>query len=155
MINKICFDMDGTIADLYANPNWLPLLQAFDPTPYETAKVLVNMSLLARYIHKVQRMGVEVAIISWLSKESNAEYDKAVSDAKMRWLAQHLPSVQFDEIHIVPYGTPKSMFADKESILFDDELRNRQEWNEQGGYALPPELIFEIMKKVLENGERA
>ena len=152
MINKICFDMDGTIADLYANPNWLPLLRAFDPTPYETAKVLVNMSLLARYIHKVQQMGIEVVIISWLSKESNAEYDKAVSDAKLRWLAQHLPSVQFDEIHIVPYGTPKSMFADEESILFDDELRNRQEWSEQGGYALPPELIFEIMKEVLENG---
>ena len=33
----ICFDMDGTIADLYAVENWLPMLRAFDPTPYEVA----------------------------------------------------------------------------------------------------------------------
>ena len=43
-----CFDMDGTIADLYADPNWLPKLRAYDPTPYINAKPLVNMSRLAR-----------------------------------------------------------------------------------------------------------
>ena len=29
----ICFDMDGTIADLYGYPNWLKLLRKEDPWP--------------------------------------------------------------------------------------------------------------------------
>lgn len=33
MIKKIYFDMDGTIANLYAVEGWLPMLRAYDPTP--------------------------------------------------------------------------------------------------------------------------
>ena len=39
---RIWLDMDGTIADLYAVENWLPMLQAHNPTPYEQAKPLVS-----------------------------------------------------------------------------------------------------------------
>lgn len=138
-------DMDGTIANLYAVDGWLPKLRAFDPTPYAEAVPLVNMARLARYPHKAQRLGHKVGIISWLSKESNAEYDRAVVAAKMEWLSIHLPSVQFDEIKIVAYGTPKSeTVADAlTSVLFDDEERNRVEWK---GRAFMPNEIFEVFK---------
>ena len=33
-MNAIYFDMDGTIADLYNQPNWLKRLREFDPKPY-------------------------------------------------------------------------------------------------------------------------
>ena len=33
-MKMICFDMDGTIADLYAVPNWLDKLRAEDASPY-------------------------------------------------------------------------------------------------------------------------
>ena len=147
MNERIYFDMDGTIADLYADPNWLPKLRAYDPTPYANAKPLVNMSRLARYIHKAQANGYRVGIISWLSKESTAEYDRAVTLAKLEWLTAHLPSVQFDEIHIVAYGTPKREVIAEQmgAILFDDEERNRNEW---GGFAYEPSQIFEILKGV-------
>ena len=72
----INFDMDGTIADLYANPNWLPMLRAYDPTPYATAKPLLRLNALARRLNTLQRNGYKIAVISWLSKESTAEYDK-------------------------------------------------------------------------------
>ena len=39
MLKMICFDMDGTIADLYAVDNWLAKLRAEDETPYQEAKV--------------------------------------------------------------------------------------------------------------------
>ena len=118
----INFDMDGTIADLYANPNWLPMLRAFDPTPYETAKPLLRLNTLARKLNELQKAGYELAIISWLSKESNAEYDELVTATKMAWLAKHLPSVHWDRITIVPYGTPKQNFCNNPlDILFDDE----------------------------------
>jgi hypothetical protein len=147
MNERIYFDMDGTIADLYADPNWLPKLRAYDPTPYTNAKPLVNMSRLAHYIHKAQANGYRVGIISWLSKESTTEYDQAVTLAKLEWLTAHLPSVQFDEIHIVAYGTPKREVITEQigAILFDDEERNRNEW---GGFAYEPSQIFEILKGV-------
>ena len=76
------FDMDGTIANLYANPAWLEQLRAYDPTPYATAKPLVNMSRLARLIRQLQKQGHKVGVISWLSKCSTAEYDRKVTKAK-------------------------------------------------------------------------
>ena len=150
MANKINitinFDMDGTIADLYANPNWLPLLRAFDPTPYATAKPLLRLNVLARKLNELQKAGYELAIISWLSKESNAEYDEAVIATKMAWLAEHLPSVKWDRITIVPYGTPKQNFCNNPlDILFDDEERNRTNWT---GRAYDVKNIMEILREI-------
>ena len=146
MVKMICFDMDGTIADLYANPNWLPLLRAFDPTPYATAKPLLRLNVLARKLNELQKAGYELAIISWLSKESNTEYDEAVTATKMAWLAEHLPSVKWDRITIVPYGTPKQNFCNNPlDILFDDEERNRTNWT---GRAYDVKNIMEILREI-------
>jgi histidinol phosphatase-like enzyme len=142
----INFDMDGTIADLYSNPNWLALLRAFDPTPYETAKPLLHLASLARKLNALQKAGYRIAVISWLSKVSNDAYDEAVTIAKQNWLAQHLPSVHWDEIHIVPYGTPKEMFCGNPlDVLFDDEERNRTNWT---GRAYDVKNIMEILAEM-------
>lgn len=140
---QINFDMDGTIADLYAVEGWLPMLRAYDPTPYAQAKPLLNMSALARLLHKAQRLGYEIAIISWLSKTSNTEYDQAVINAKLEWLRVHLPSVEWNEIHIVAYGTPKHELCS--GVLFDDEEHNRNMWGE-GAYE--PKDILEFLRKL-------
>jgi len=143
-MRTIYFDMDGTIADLYGVNGWLDYLIAKDSTPYEIAKPLVRLSLLARYLNELQRKGYRIGIISWLAKNSNADFDKAVTEAKMKWLKTHLASVQFDEINIVAYGTPKEMFSkSKMDILFDDETPNREKWN---GEAFNEKMIFEILK---------
>ena len=70
MEKKIWFDMDGTIADLYGDPDWLAKLIAYNPEPYAKAMPLLNMSLLARYLNKLQKQGYEICIVSWLSKNS-------------------------------------------------------------------------------------
>ena len=128
-MNAIYLDMDGTIADLYAVPNWLKMLRAENPTPYIQAEPLVRLSALARHLNRLQRNGYIIGIISWGSKHATPEYDEAVAKAKNFWLNKHLPSVKFDEIHIVPYGTPKSTVAkEKNGYLFDDEENNRAEW---------------------------
>lgn len=143
-MRTIYFDMDGTIADLYGVNGWLDYLIAKDSTPYEIAKPLVRLSLLARYLNELQRKGYRIGIISWLAKNSNADFDKAVTEAKMKWLKIHLASVQFDEINIVAYGTPKEMFSKSNTdILFDDETPNREKWN---GEAFNEKMIFEILK---------
>ena len=143
-MRTIYFDMDGTIADLYGVNGWLDYLIAKDSTPYEIAKPLVRLSLLARYLNELQRKGYRIGIISWLAKNSNTDFDKAVTEAKMKWLKTHLASVQFDEINIVAYGTPKEMFSkSKMDILFDDETPNREKWI---GEAFNEKMIFEILK---------
>ena len=145
---KIWFDMDGTIADLYGVRGWLPMLEASDPTPYETAKPLVNMARLARYLNRLQKMGHEIGIISWTSKGGTDIYNGQVALAKMVWLHKHLPSVAWDSIKIVKYGMNKQT-ACGSGILFDDEKKNRETW---GAGAYKPERIFEVLKKVAERG---
>ena len=140
----IWFDMDGAIADLYGVDNWLEYLIAGDALPYEIAKPLLRLSALAKVLNNLQRKGYKIGIISWLAKNSTAEYDKAVAEAKEKWLRNHLASVIFDEINIVAYGTPKSTFAKSEDdILFDDEAPNRKEWT---GKAFDVDSIIEILK---------
>ena len=145
MNTTYCFDMDGTIADLYGVENWLDYLINEKPYPYEAAKPMVNMSRLARIIHRVQKRGDRVEIISWLSKNGTDHYNMAVTIAKLEWLKKHLPSVEFDDIHIVPYGTPKANVTHtyNYAVLFDDEKRNRDECHR--GMAYAPDKIFEIM----------
>lgn len=129
MAKTIWFDMDGTIADLYGVEGWLEMLIASDATPYEIAKPLLRLATLARTLNQLQRKGYKIGVISWLAKNSNAEYDKAVAAAKEKWLRNHLASVLFDEINIVAYGTPKQTFAKSDAdILFDDEEPNRKAW---------------------------
>ena len=146
---SINLDMDGTIADLYAVEGWLDMLENHNPTPYREAKPMMNMSLLSRYLRKAQAMGYEVNIVSWLSKSGNEAYNKAVTEAKLDWLHKHLRSVQFDKVVIVPYGTPKSTCVEnaKNGILFDDEHKNRAEWN---GISAEPSEIFEILKGLVK-----
>ena len=142
----INFDMDGTIANLYGVENWLDYLIAEDTTPYEVAIPLLRLSSLAKRINNLQRKGYELAIISWLSKNGSDEYNEAVIEAKLRWLAKHLPSVHWDYINIVPYGTPKQNFCESPlDILFDDEQRNRDNWT---GRAYDVENILEILKEI-------
>ena len=145
----IYLDMDGTIANLYAVENWLSMLRAFSPAPYEQAKVMVNMSQLARVLNKLQKQGWHIGIVSWLSKEPTREYDIVVAKAKYTWLYKHLPSVEFDEIKIVAHGTPKStavLYGG--GILFDDEQGNRKEWK---GQAYDEKNILEILKNLIKN----
>lgn len=143
---RICFDMDGTIADLYGVDGWLAMLINHDETPYREATTLVNMNSLARLLNKLQRMGHEIGIISWLAKDSTDDYDMRVREAKKAWLKRHLKSVHFDFIEIVQYGTDKNIVCkDSVDILFDDEERNRESWQ---GIAHNVHNIIETLKKI-------
>ena len=141
-MKKIWFDMDGTIADLYGVSGWLDYLLNSDPTPYAEAEPLLNMSLLARYLHKAQAKGWEIGIISWTSKNGTDLYNGEVALTKLTWLNQHLHSVTWDNIKIVAYGTNKREVCGG-GILFDDEDGNREAWGE-GAYE--PSQILNILK---------
>lgn len=147
MLNRVIyFDMDGTLCDFYGVEGWLDNLIAENPLPYEIAKPLHNLNALARRLNNLQKKGWKIGIVSWLAKNSTPNFDQKVTEAKKKWLEKHLASVNFDEINIVPYGTPKSTVANlKNGILFDDEENNLIEWEENGGWAFEPMKIFEAL----------
>jgi len=149
MMKAIYFDMDGTIADLYGVEGWEKALRAEDATPYKVAKPIGNMSLLARRLNALQKRGMTIGIISWNAMGATTAYEEAVKAEKLAWLAKHLPSVRWDEVHIVAYGITKhEVVANaKEAILFDDNLAIEFDWTENGGAAYHPDDIQNILKR--------
>jgi hypothetical protein len=144
MTRTIYFDMDGTIANFYGVEGWLEDLMNSNTRPYEIAKPLLNFSSFARQLHRLQNSGYRIGIVSWLSKSGSPEFNAEVTATKLKWLAKHLPSVEWDEIKIVTYGTPKSsVVSDRTGFLFDDEERNRTEW---GANAFDVQNIMEILR---------
>ena len=141
---RINFDMDGTIADLYGVEGWLEMLIAEDVKPYVEAKPMMNFSALARRLNALQKKGHEIAVISWTSKSGSPAYNAAVAETKKAWLAKHLPSVKWDAVAVIPYGTPKqSLCGSAEDVLFDDEEQNRRNWT---GKAYGVNAILETLK---------
>lgn len=147
MVKEIWFDMDGTIANLYGVNGWLDDILNENARPYKIAKPLVNLSSLARILNKLQRNGYKIGIISWLAKGQSNEYDEKVKIAKIEWLANHMPSVKWNEIKIVPYGYYKEVACNYSlGVLFDDEEPNRKYWN---GIAYDTDNIIEILKGLM------
>ena len=129
MYKAIYLDMDGTIADMYGVENWLDYLTAGKTKPYREARPLVDMRQLAKLLNTLQAQGWKIGVISWLAKSGTDEYGDRVAKTKEKWLAKHLGSVNFDEVKIAKYGTPKQFLADHPfGILFDDEQPNRDAW---------------------------
>lgn len=129
----LCFDMDGTIADLYAVNGWLEQLRAYNPNPYRVAEPMWDMVELARVINEIQSVGVKIVIITWASKDSTREYDMAVRQAKLDWLEEM--GFPYDFFHCVKYGTTKAntirkyMEIEETAILIDDNEKVRNGWS--------------------------
>lgn len=145
--------MDGTIANLYAVENWLEMLRAYNARPYEIAEPMWDMVELNMVLAELKANGYEIAIITWLSKDSTAEYDNAVRLAKRQWLEDM--GFEYDYFHGVKYGTTKAntirryMDDYENAILIDDNDKVRNGWTLGGTINPTEENIIEILKGLL------
>ena len=149
MTKTLVFDMDGTIADLYAVSDWLENIIAENVRPYAIAEPMYNMNKLVNVINRLKENGWRVAIVSWTSKHGSKEYNKAVRKVKKEWLDRY--NFPYDELHVIKYGTPKSYCMKKTGgfqILFDDEEPNRKAWR-NGSTVNANEDIYKILKNML------
>ena len=149
MTKTLVFDMDGTIADLYAVTDWLENIMAENVRPYAIAEPMYNMNKLVNVINRLKENGWRVAIVSWTSKHGSKEYNKAVRKVKKEWLDRY--NFPYDELHVIKYGTPKSYCMKKTGgfqILFDDEEPNRKAWR-NGSTVNANEDIYKILKNML------
>ena len=138
--------MDGTIADFYANRDWLECLQAHDATPYFKATELYDMDYLNTLIELYRDAGGHVCVVSWCSKGNTSHaFYTATQAAKMLWLREYLPAI--NDVRIVEYGTPKYLVVKdiKNTVLFDDEQPNRDAFRRAGGRARKPQSLFRFM----------
>ena len=131
-VKMVCFDMDGTIANLYMVEGWLEMLRSEDPTPYRMAEPMWDMSELTNLLLTMQAVGIEVRIVTWLSKDSSEEYKDEVRLAKREWLAEQ--NFPFDHFHGVQYGATKAdsvrryLNEGETAILIDDNDKVREGW---------------------------
>lgn len=128
----LCFDLDGTICDLYSVPNWLESLRAENPMPYVVANPMWDMPRLTSVLNALTNQGWEIRIISWLAKDASPEYNEAVRAAKIWWLQHH--GFPYQKAHLVAYGTTKANAirnaAEKgTAILIDDNVKVRKDWH--------------------------
>ena len=129
----ICFDMDGTIADLYAVKGWNEMLRAYDPTPYMEAEPMWDMEALRMVLDRLMTNGIEIRIITWLSMDSTEEYKDAVRNAKREWLEDM--GFPYNHFHGVAYGATKAdsirkYLAEGETAwLIDDNAKVRNGWH--------------------------
>lgn len=131
-MKMICFDMDGTLADLYNEPDWLSYLMNEDVTPYINAKPMWDMDALREVLLKLRDKGWEIRVITWLAKDSSEEYKKAVRQAKKEWLERY--NFPLDACHMVAYGRTKAecirrWVKGEEAILIDDSQKVRDGWH--------------------------
>ena len=131
-MKAICFDMDGTIADLYGVKDWLQYLINENAYPYLIAKPLCNMKKLREVLLLLKDQGWNIRVISWLAKDSSPEYKRKVREATLRWLTYY--NLPMDACHLVAYGTTKAncvrkYFNGQSMILIDDNEDVRDGWH--------------------------
>jgi hypothetical protein len=149
---SIWFDMDGTVAELYAVENWLEKLRSENPEPYIVAQPKVNMIELSSILYALKMQGYTIGVITWLSMQASEEYKQAVRKAKIEWLKNHIPFI-FDKIHIVKYGAPKHTIPElRYGILVDDNSEVREKWEKYGGKTIDatPANWLDKLKELVE-----
>jgi hypothetical protein len=147
-MNKILvFDLDGTLVDLYGVQNWLAMLRAEDVKPYVVAKPLYDMDMVNNLIALLKEDGWRIVVTTWLSKGASRAYDNAVRKAKIDWLDRM--GFEYDEIHLVRYGTTKANCTRRlkgYQVLVDDNEKVRQGWTLGATIDPTQDLIVSLME---------
>ena len=147
MNKTLVFDMDGTLANFYGVDGWLNDLHNENTRPYDIAEPLYNMDILNAILDVLKLQGWTIAITTWLAKGSTKAYDNAVRKAKIEWLAKY--GFQYDEIHLVKYGTTKANCTRKKGgyqILVDDNAKIREGWTLGDTIDANKNIIDELLK---------
>lgn len=128
---NVYLDMDGTIADLYNEPNWLEDLIASNTRPFENAKPMTSESVLFSIFPKDK---YDVKVLSMTPKNATREYCEKVEKAKNEWLDKYFPNIT--KRYYLPYGNNKNLKNSKNAILVDDNAEIRENFKGQAFYPM-------------------
>lgn len=153
----ICWDMDGTIADLYNYPDWLDHIESHNTEPFLHCKELLDLKFTINILNELRsKYGVKINIITWLPKKrrerGEKEYAQEVIKAKKYWLAKH--EFPYDEFIPIKYGKLKheyiSCSPDGRAVLIDDNSKICKEWNKGRAIHAQREDVNRELFKILD-----
>ena len=153
-MKKIYFDMDGTVADLYGEKNWLNNLRNEREGSFINLRPLVDMNELAMVCHQLMNLGYSFGIITWLPMGASYEFERVCEEEKRAWVEEFMPWVS--EFYAQSYGVPKQYAPSKraaEMILVDDNAEVRAMWNtevQRSSIDATQDIIKEL-RKLLDN----
>lgn len=127
---KLYLDMDGTIADLYNQENWLEDLRAEKCGIFTNLKpIITEQELLSRF--PLERY--DIRILSMTPRHASKPFCKVVKNEKNEWLDTHFPKLK-KRIY-QRYSNNKNLKGCANAILIDDNETIRNNWK---GRALNP-----------------
>lgn len=127
-------DMDGSIADLYGQENWLARLRKEEKglflscAPMVTEEKLLSLFPTDKY---------DVRVLSMTPLGASKEYCAQVVAEKNQWLDRYFPHLE--KRIFKPYGHNKNLKNSAHAILIDDSEVIRKNFR---GIALNPIDIF-------------
>ena len=127
---NVYLDMDGTIADLYGQENWLEMLEAEADGAFIMCEPLTDEETLYKLFPTDK---YEIKVLSMTPKNATANYCERVIAEKNAWLDRHFPKIQ--KRFYLPYGNNKNLRNSKNAILIDDNATIRDNFR---GIALNP-----------------
>lgn len=131
---KVYLDMDGTIANLYDQKNWLERLRKEDTTIFlKCLPLITEKELLERF----SPVNYEIIILSMTPKNCSKSYHENVIKQKNAWLDKYFPSIT-KRIY-QKYGNNKNLKNSVNAILIDDNDIIRQNFK---GIALNPNDLW-------------
>ena len=127
---NVYLDMDGTIADLYGQTNWLEMLTTETDGAFINCEPMTDEETLFR-LFPTDRY--EIKVLSMTPKNATADYCERVKAEKNDWLNRHFPKIT--KRFYLPYGNNKNLKNAKNAILIDDNETIRKNFK---GLALNP-----------------
>lgn len=133
-MKKIVYlDMDGTIADLYGQKNWLEEIETETKGLFLKCKPFITEKILYEYF-PVEKY--ELKICSMTPLGASEKYCQIVVEEKNQWLDIYFPSIK-DRVYM-KYGYDKNLTNSQNHILVDDNEKIRNSY--KGLAILPPWL---------------
>jgi hypothetical protein len=151
MDRAIVFDMDGTVADFYGVNGWLNDLENENTRPYDIAEPLYDMEVLNALLDVLKLQGWRIIITTWLSRGASVDFENATRESKKAWLKKY--GFQYDEIHLVRYGTTKANATRRLGgfqVLVDDNEQVRKGWHLGATIDANKNIIDELFKLLEE-----
>ena len=134
MKKKIYLDMDGTIANLYKQENWLQRLRNEDKTIFLECEPMVSQEQLFKIFPQTE---YEIIILTMTPMNCSKEYHKQVIQQKKEWLEIHFPML--NKTIFKKYGYNKNLKNCGNAILVDDNEVIRSNFR---GLALNPNNLW-------------
>lgn len=130
----IYLDMDGTIANLYDQKDWLKRLQSEDTSVFEECAPMVTEEKILKLF---PFENFDLKILSMTPKNASENYCEKVKEAKNKWLDKFFPN--FTSRIYMKYGNNKNLKNSSQAILIDDSEEIRMNFR---GIALNPKNLW-------------